>query len=182
MRAFIAIDLAPEVKNNILSLMDECKRIQNKFIKYVEDENIHLTLKFLGDAKPEILNQLGKELENIKIGAFQIKSAGTGAFPNVFFPKVIWAGIAENEDLKKLFDQIESEAEKYGFSKEDRIFHPHITLARLNGAVSRDLTGFLKEHKNSDMGVSRITEFSIYQSELTPDGPIYTRLKSIPLI
>jgi RNA 2',3'-cyclic 3'-phosphodiesterase len=181
MRAFIAINLVPEVKNNIISLMNECRKLQNKFIKYVEEENLHLTLKFLGDVKPEILTQLGKELGNIKVRPFEMKIYGAGAFPNVFFPKVIWAGIEENNGLNELFENIESAAFQCGFAGEERKFHPHITIARVNGNAAKELTDFLKVNKNRDMGVSKAGELTLYQSQLTPDGPVYTRLANIPL-
>lgn len=181
MRAFIAVDLPETIKENLIRFIDDCRRIQTRLIKYVEKENLHLTLKFLGEAESNRIEGLSKELRTIKSARPEILVRNTRGFPNVFFPKVIWAGIQENENLNLLFMKIEEYSVKSGFEKENRSFNPHLTIARVKGNPDKELLTFLKENKNLDFGSFKADEFKLYESKLTSGGPVYSVIETVYL-
>lgn len=182
MRAFIAINVPDEIKDALLSFINKCKEIQRQGIKYVEAENHHITLKFLGDTELTTIEELIPLLNSIRTKAFSLKISGSGGFPNVFFPKVIWAGIQIEKNLTDLFQLVESAALKCGFNAEDRNFHPHLTLARVKESCRKELSDFLKNSRNLEFGTFCVNEFCIYKSELTPEGPIYSKIQNFELI
>jgi RNA 2',3'-cyclic 3'-phosphodiesterase len=185
MRAFIAIDIPEQIKENIIRFIDNCREIiprsSGTLVKYVEKENLHITLKFLGETDSSRIDAFSMRLQTIKSNPPEILIHKTGGFPNIFFPKVIWAGIEENEILKSLFMKIEEYSINLGFEKENRDFHPHLTLARVKGNPDKELLSFLKESINLDFGSFKADEIRLYESKLTGNGPVYTVIKSIVL-
>ena len=189
MRAFIAIDTPEFIKDKICGFIDNCKEIapalRNKssdtLIKYVERENLHITLKFLGETDVKRVEALSDNLQKIELSQPEIRIRKTGGFPNIFFPKVIWAGIEENEILKSLFNKIEECSVNLGFEKESRDFHPHLTLARIKGNVDKELLSFLKNNSNLEFGSFKAGEIRLYESKLKGNGPVYTVLQTFEL-
>ncbi len=153
-------------------------------VRWVAVPSIHLTLKFLGEVDPALLPALGESLE-AGAGpehAFDLRIHGLGCFPNLHNPRVIWCGIDTGRDsLFRLQKKVEDACRAFGFGPEDRPFHPHLTLGRVNG--KRNLQPLLDCIKmGSDLECSfRANHFNIYRSILKPQGAEYSVLKSIAL-
>ena len=180
-RCFIAIELSSEIKQALTTIESELQKTISG-VKWVNPENIHLTLKFLRHIEKETVEQIKEVLTQIASQAspFIIKLSSAGAFPNPTRPRAIWIGMKEgSKESIHLVNLIEEKLVPLGIEKESRAFHPHLTLARVK---------FLKD-KNSvenafvslkvpptEMAASKITFF---QSTLTREGPIYTVLHEV---
>lgn len=181
-RTFIAIEIPPEIQNNIAELQNNLKRLGGK-ISWTKPGNIHLTLKFLGDTDVERIAAIGSELERAakSTTGFKIHVKGTGAFPNWKRPRVIWIGAqSEGEQLSELAEQIENRMHQFGFEKESRRFSAHLTLGRVKDASAIEpVMEKLISCEGFDAGSFDATAFYLIKSELHPSGSIYTHLKKI---
>lgn len=183
MRTFIAIELGKEIKDKLSQIQEELKSAQGD-ISWVRPENIHLTLKFLGELEeakiPEILHCL-KELAS-KITPFIIRISGTGAFPGLKSPRVVWVGVKEDTgELARLAKTIENDLAKLGFPKENREFSSHLTLGRLRSGRNKDrLIQKLEKIKVLEL-TQRISSITLFKSLLQPTGAIYQGLSEISL-
>ncbi len=184
-RAFIAIDLPPAFLEAIGSLQDELKT-GTKGIRWVRSDNIHLTLKFLGDIPEELLDELGEILASVCKSRAPLKlSPGTpGGFPNIERPRVIWLGLeGELEKLNALMRNIEKGCSSEGLPREKRSFHPHLTLGRVKDwrKASSTLADMLGMTQTISADTFSVNAVHLYKSDLTQDGAVYTKLKSFPL-
>ncbi len=182
MRTFIAIEIPENIRIKIFRFSEQCRNIQSKNIKYVERDNLHITLKFLGETGVDIIDKLSLDLKKIKIEKFDLNMKNTGAFPNIIFPKVIWAGIGNSDTLNRLFTEIENTAVKQNFKKEDRNFNPHLTLARVKGNASKELIEFIKSNGDIEFGNFTVHEFCLFESKLMREGPVYSKYSTFQLI
>jgi RNA 2',3'-cyclic 3'-phosphodiesterase len=177
MRAFIAVDLAPEIKAAVEALVRALRR-KGGDVAWVKPEALHLTLKFLGDIPNEEAGALKALLERIAAGRrpFPLRLKGTGTFPpgGKANTRILWAGIAETPGLMELQSALEAECEKAGFPREERAFHPHLTLGRVK---SRDglepVLGELERNREIELGGMSVAALTFYQSFLSPSGPRY---------
>jgi len=184
MRTFIAIELSDHVKKKIEQLQAPLKKT-NTFVSWVKPENIHITLKFLGEVPENKINEVfsatGKALEGAK--KFTMSLKGLGAFPDVRRPRVIWIGSGSGEkELSYLANRVEEEMEKIGFPKENRKFSAHFTIGRVKS--SKNIEKLMELVKSSDFSTEEIEikEVVVMKSQLHPAGAIYTPLKKIPLL
>ena len=183
-RAFIAIPIENSVKKKIAEIQDNIKTNNNWEVKWVKPDNIHLTLKFLGDINSEDINQvensLVKSVKNIK--KFSLKIKGVGVFPNLNKPRVIWVGINDSNSLiKNLYKRIENNMHEIGFLKEKRSFNPHLTIGRIkNNILKSELKQTLIEYDqfNIDFICDSVL---LYKSVLKPTGSEYSVIADIPL-
>ncbi|MCM8781893.1 MAG: RNA 2',3'-cyclic phosphodiesterase [Candidatus Omnitrophica bacterium] len=179
MRTFIAIDLNDEAKAALIRLQSQLKAADAD-IKWVEAENIHLTLKFLGEIANQQVDLVKEVLNNtaVQFKPYEITLAGIGAFPKLDYPKVVWVGIRKgNDDTKGIANKIDDELMKLGFEKEDRKFSAHLTLGRLRGPKNIDkLKSLLKTLNFAPQSKILVNYINLYRSTLTPQGPIYTSL------
>ena len=188
-RCFIAVELEESVKGELGRLQKRlAKRLRgNEFgINWVKPERIHLTLKFLGEVDetlvPEICSAVSEAAEHFS--QFEIELSGLGCFPPNNRPaRVLWAGITtEGEVLGELAGAIDTNLGVLDFEPERRKFSPHLTLARIKqpnaGKAVRNLVE--KEAVEIIAGQS-VGEITVFQSELTRSGPIYTSLGHAPL-
>jgi RNA 2',3'-cyclic 3'-phosphodiesterase len=181
-RAFIALPLSADVQRGIAVVQTELKDSQAD-VKWDTSDKFHITLKFLGDIDVEQAPLIARELEK-SIGtspAFDLTFFKLGAFPDIERPRVIWIGTQESEQVPQLKKHVERICEKFGFAKEDRPFHAHVTLGRVKG--SRDLGRLTAKLKSITFKplTARCSEIRIVRSELKPTGSVYTLLNSIPL-
>lgn len=180
MRLFIAVNLDEELKKRILPLQEELKRT-NADVKWVAVENLHLTLKFLGEVSEEKTTQIEQIVTPILVNfsPFEMELCGFGVFPNTNYPRVIWLGIREgSEELKILSEEIENCLIPLGFSKEERLFTAHLTLGRMRSLKSKEgLIGKIKEKENIEIGKQKLEKIYLMQSFLKPTGPVYVPLK-----
>ncbi|MFW5832208.1 MAG: RNA 2',3'-cyclic phosphodiesterase [Prolixibacteraceae bacterium] len=177
-RTFIAIKIHPE--EALVRTMATLRRtLAGEAIKWVEANNLHLTLKFLGDTSPEQVEQVKKLLENItgKKQDFQITLSGLGFFKSRGMPRVLFARVHDFELLELLVEEIDEQLEKAGFEREKRKFKPHLTFARIKNI--KDKRGFFQvidKLKHTGFQKNKISEVIFYKSNLTPQGPVYEPL------
>lgn len=177
-RCFIAIDLNEEIKKELGFFIEELRPIGPE-LKWIRPENLHITLKFLGEVKEEKIEKIKETLREILKfhRPFTIKIKGTGQFPEGKRPRVIWAGVEDSERLLSLQKDIESSISRLGFKEEERKFTGHITLARLK--VPKAIEGLLNklsDFKEKDFGIQEVNEIVLMKSDLRPDGARYERM------
>ena len=180
-RGFIAIDIDPFPK--LVQLENEIKN-SGANVKLVEPENVHITLKFLGETDEalvdKILDIMKSAVEVMK--PFDIKFIGSGVFPNQNYIKVMWIGIENIEQISKIAKKIDEQTSKLGFEKEKRDFSAHLTIARIKSARNKDkLLQIIEKYKDVEFGVFNVNQITLKKSELTPKGPIYTNLKEVKI-
>jgi 2'-5' RNA ligase len=187
-RSFIAIELPEEVREGLARLRNELERNEHKFVKWVNPDGLHLTLKFLGNIPSKRVTEIINVIEEVTQGvsAFHLEISGLGAFPSLRQARVFWVGIGgEVDKLSKLQQNIDSALAVLGFVKEERPFVPHLTLARLRpGAspVERRSFGELVGHTIfEDKYHIEVEAVSLMRSQLTPVGAVYTRLSTVEL-
>jgi 2'-5' RNA ligase len=186
-RAFIAVDLSPEVLGRLENVHRQLKqRLPGAFVRWAPVQNIHLTLKFLGDvseANLKVLYEILKK-ESEKQVVFEIQVGGLDAFPSINRPRVIWVGVQAPPDLAGVQRAIDIETARLGYTSEERDFSPHLTLGRIARSVSseetRQIGVTLGSMKVGDLGPSRIQAVHFYRSDLNPQGAVYTKLYSAP--
>ena len=183
MRVFIGIKLNKNCIESIKRELKSFKKIGSP-IKWTRDENIHLTLKFIGEINKNKLEELiRKREENISdIIKFKMIIRGFGAFKKNGILTIFWAGVEKSKELYKLYNLIEDSCHNLGIKKDLRNFVPHITLGR--NKKNYNFKKFFE--KLSEMNDKYITEqvvssFQIFKSELTQQGPIYSILKEIKI-
>lgn len=177
-RVFIAISLPEGVLKKIEVIQDKLKKTKAD-VKWVKPANIHLTLKFLGNITPEQISSLREVLEEDahKFQPFSIFIDEMGSFPSINNPRVIWIGISRGKEiLNKMNRVIEDDLAKAGFPREERVFHPHLTLGRCRSAKHRSQLAKQIEIESASLGVLAVDKISIYRSLLTSQGPVYSLL------
>lgn len=187
-RAFIAIDISPEILDQIKRISDDLnQQINNHAVRWVPAENIHLTLKFLGDVSVNNLELLtdALRLEAVNHRPFSISVGGIGAFPSVRRPRVLWIGIEGPETLLNLQHNIESQMARLGYEKDQRPFSPHLTLGRVSRSARPDeirvVSQIVEAYNLGFIGITPVNDFHLYRSDLHPDGAVYTRILTLPL-
>ena len=177
-RCFIAVDVDdPPILSGLLSVQEEMARLGCD-VKLVERENIHLTLRFLGEIPPGLVEEVKKALDKLSGEAFDMRLQGLGAFPTPARPRVVWVGVAEGaEQLKALHAQLNTLLKPLGFPPEKEAFVPHITLARVKSSRNlSSLAGLIRSLADRDFGVQRVEQVKLKRSVLTPKGPVYSDL------
>jgi len=187
-RAFIAIALPIEIKSELESTIQKFKTQRVQGVRWVAVENIHLTLKFLGDTSPADLAQLTKILqaESTAHPSFSVEVSGIGAFPNPRRPRIIWVGLQAPVALSTLVASLESAARSIGVQPEERGFSPHLTLGRVKNDISPvdllNLSAALNSINVESAGGFTVTQFTLFRSELRPQGPLYSILAHFSLL
>lgn len=183
-RAFIAVDINEEVRGKLVEFQRQLEATRAD-LKLVEPENIHVTMKFLGEVPesrvPEITEALGASLEGTK--GFDIGVRGIGVFPSLRYIRVVWAGVeAGKDELVGIQKKIDLGLKPIGFRPE-RDFVPHLTLARVRTARFKDkLAAFVNDSADLEFGTSRARAIELKQSTLTQRGPIYSTLARFELV
>jgi 2'-5' RNA ligase len=171
MRSFIAIEIP------FTGRIGELQKSIEGRVKLVERENMHITLKFLGEINENMVATIQDIMEKCKVEKFKIFLRGIGFFPNEKYIRVIWIGVENYEPIVKMAKCIDSELSKMGFKKE-RSYVPHLTVARAKGKVTvRNIDRFL----HMDFGEVEVREIKLKKSTLTPQGPIYEDVAIIQL-
>lgn len=185
MRCFIGIQLG-QVSREKLDKVKQVLRDCSLEVKWVEKYNLHITLKFLGAITQRDIKEVTDVLADViaKQDSFRLNIEGLGAFPNLDYPKTIWAGVNKGQQkLEKLHQTIEQELITLGFKQDEHDYTPHITLGRVNRAeknldiMSQKLKEFPFQIKIEEV----IEQISLIKSTLTPKGPIYKSLAEFEL-
>ena len=181
-RTFIAVEMSARVKARAGELIDKL-RIASNDIAWVRPQQMHITLKFLGDVPdtetPDICRVVSAVAAQFE--PFEITCRGAGAFPNMQNPRTLWIGIQDGADeLKQLQTAIDEALKKeLGFAKEQRGFHPHLTIGRLkrDSAEGRNqLSNLLREHAQFDADLAVVDEVVTFASFLGRGGPTHDAL------
>jgi RNA 2',3'-cyclic 3'-phosphodiesterase len=184
-RCFLAIPV-PEM------IRLELKKIQSQWrkafpsVNWVKPESIHLTVKFLGPVEDTMLISLQQEIAALVSGfsPFRLSVGGIGAFPSFRTPRVFWVGIQDDppHPLGGLVNQVETVCTRHGFPREERGFHPHLTLGRVKrfDAVSVPREGPLPDSDNHCAGSFQADHLVLFQSRLQPSGAVYQPLTFFP--
>lgn len=187
-RSFIAIEIPADIQSAIWKETETLRqRLEKPLVRWVPQENIHLTLKFLGDVPQATLEQLVQHLspELGQLPGFNIHINGMGAFPNVRRPRVLWVGVEAPKELASIAQIIEAGAAHFGFTPEKRPFSPHLTVGRVSqrasGIESQKITASLEQNRVGSLGTAAISCVEIFKSDLRPSGAVYTHLFTFPL-
>ncbi len=183
MRCFIAIDLPIEIKIKIGHVINLSSPLSGD-IKWVPYENIHLTLKFLGEVDDILLKEIEQRLKIICLShkPFSITVKGVGAFPNEKKPNVLWIGVDNAGSLKNLYQDIENSVSELGFERENRKHSPHLTIGRIkNKKDVLQVMNTLNEFKEKLFGFAEISEVHLMRSILHSTGAEYSKISSFRL-
>jgi RNA 2',3'-cyclic 3'-phosphodiesterase len=188
LRAFIAVEIPPEIHKAIEKKTAPLRAaLGSSIVRWVPSDNIHLTLKFLGDISPANVDMLSQML-NVEVSqhsVFELKFGGLGAFPNPKRPRVIWIGIQAPAGLEALQHGIEAATATLGYPGEARPFSPHLTIGRVKQTAGpagvQKIRTALEEAKVGALGTTQVTTVHLFKSDLKPSGAVYARLFSAPL-
>ena len=175
-RLFVAIDLPESTKRVLVDLDPKIRGA-----RWVDAEQMHLTLGFFGDVPEDIDLALREKLSSIQFGAFFLPIAGVGIFPPKGPPKIVWIGVgAGHPHLFQIYKRVQEAALAAGLEPELRPWHPHITLARCRDVSAQAIRKFLQSNVDVDAGMIRIESFALKSSQLTPAGSIYSTELQVP--
>ncbi len=174
-RLFAAIKIHPSAR--YISLLNEISSsLRHERIKWVEPENMHLTLKFFGETDENQIPGITKALEKAVAQSkpFTLKIVNTGIFGSRYDPKVIWFGIEMHDELKNLAKNIFDELGKSGWQKDSQNFVPHLTIARIKELKDKTLfQQILSKYNALEIQDENVTEIILYESILRREGPLY---------
>jgi 2'-5' RNA ligase len=178
-RSFLAFDIESDTVLNRLAAVQGLLVQTGADLKLVEPQNIHITVRFLGDITPAMVEKIFEAMQQVQFAPFNVQIKGLGAFPDLRYPRVVWAGINDGADqLKNVFSQLEPRLRGLGFTPDHKGFSPHLTIARVrSGRNKAQLAKFVTENVNYDFGTIKAKCLRLKKSDLTPKGPIYSTLK-----
>jgi len=191
MRLFVALDIPDAIRQQIAAYVDELRRVAPD-AKWVRAESYHVTLKFIGEWKRDILEIINL-LQKIERPPIDLAIRGQGFFPTPRSPRVFWVGIEGDANLAPLAGKVDEACGALGIEPESRSFSPHLTLARSGSGSPRSrkderavpsmkrLAERIATTPSPDFGTIHATEFFLYESKLSPGGAQYKKLKSFAL-
>jgi 2'-5' RNA ligase len=178
-RSFLAFDINSEVVMKRLVDVQGLLLKTGADLKVVEPQNIHITVRFLGNVSEGTVEKIFLDMQKLQFAPFEVKIHGVGAFPDVRYPRVVWAGITQGaNDLRQIFSQLEPHLQALGFAPDPKGFSPHLTIARVRSGRNKvELAKFITDNVNFEFGVVHAKCFRLKKSELRPTGPVYSTLK-----
>jgi 2'-5' RNA ligase len=178
-RLFVALQIPPAVRDNLAAMILELRALAPQ-LKWVRAENLHVTLKFIGETPAENLGAIGKALSTVRSErSVDLHLRGLGFFPNEKRPSVLWAGIEASANLVALAGEVDRALEVAGIPSEARAFTPHLTLARIPASgLPEKLRTAIQQNRTGDFGPFVTHEFHLFDSKLKPTGAEYTTLQS----
>lgn len=181
LRAFLTVQISPEIHARLVSLKDELAR-SGADVRWVRETGLHATVIFLGSIEAPTLEQIHQQLAVAlrSLRPFDVRVSGLGVFPNLRRPRVVWAGL-HSPKLPALARETGAVTARFGFPPEERPFEAHITLGRVKSPRGWPrLEKSLEAHWQDELGRCMVSELTAYRSDLRPDGAVYTKLWSIP--
>ena len=188
LRAFLAIDISPRIRGQLETVCQHLEIVLSGLpVRWVPVDNVHLTLKFLGDVSQTNLAHIH---EAVSMAAalqkpFEMSVGGVGAFPSIHRPRVLWVGVETNDDCRALQRRIETDTARLGYAAEKHTFFPHLTLGRVHRTATlqevKAIGKILGTVKQGFLGAARVTEIHLYKSDLKSSGAVYTKFFSVPL-
>jgi 2'-5' RNA ligase len=180
-RSFVAVDVDDKA---ILNRIVDCQRRMTETgadLKLVEPENIHITLRFLGEAPSSVVERIYSELKGISFSPFDVEFKGLGAFPDLHRLNVVWIGVKRGEkELNEIFNQLEPKVRALGFQPDKKGFSAHMTIARVKSGRNKEkLVRFIQDMRDAEFGVMKVYFIRLKKSVLTPRGPVYSTLYEV---
>jgi RNA 2',3'-cyclic 3'-phosphodiesterase len=168
-RLFVGLGLPASCKTELLSLDPHLKGL-----RWVSEEQLHLTLSFLGNVDTLAEDRLREALPEVRVRPFFLPLGGVGAFNVRGNPSVVWVGVGKGHPhLFALHQHIQDAVLHAGLEPDLKPFHPHVTVGRAKGVSRQALQPFLRAHAETDFGLFEVTGFELYSSVLTPEGSVY---------
>ena len=178
-RAFIAVEAPPVLRDRIAKLIARLRASETP-VKWVERQNLHWTIKFLGDVDLTDTAEICRQMTAVaaEFTSFDLDVRGVGAFPDAGRPRTIWVGVGDGADeMAALVAALDERLVKLGFPREPRRFTPHLTIGRVRGTEpSRELASLLAAETSFDVGLMPVEELVLFSSRLEREGPVYEAL------
>lgn len=175
-RCFIAVDVEdPWILSRVTGLQEQLKATGAR-LKLVELENLHLTIRFIGEVPKEVVEKISDALREVDFEPFRAHFAGLGAFPTPRNPRVVWIDVKEGaRELSDLNVKVNKSLAKLKLPKPSEEFTPHLTIARVKSGGS-SLSKIIEENSNVEVGAMVVEKIRLKKSTLTPRGPVYETL------
>ena len=186
LRTFIAVEITPAIRSRAGELIAALAGTSAD-VKWVEPNNLHLTLKFLGDVPQQEIARVCQAMARgaAEVEPFELDVRGAGAFPNAARPHTVWLGAGGgSEPMVVLHDHVEAALAKLGYREEHRRFQTHLTIGRVRGLGPgiAELGSLLQQHADFAAGRMTVGKITLFASTLTPNGPIYEVLGTAPCV
>jgi RNA 2',3'-cyclic 3'-phosphodiesterase len=178
-RSFIAFDMDNTAVISKLSAAQKQLVETGADLKIVEPQNIHVTIRFLGDISTGMVEKIYDAMKSVQFTPFTVQLCGLGVFPSLNYPRVVWVGMIKGaEQLKSIFSQLEPKVQALGFPADHYGFSPHLTIARVRSARNKpQLIDFVEKKATYDFGTINADCLRLKRSVLSPKGPTYTTIK-----
>ena len=178
-RSFIAFDLESEQVLSRLAVAQKLVVETGADLRPVAPQNIHVTIRFLGDISPGMVEKVYEAIKTVKLTPFAIQVRGLGVFPSLNYPRVVWAGMADGvEQLRSIFTQLEPQIRALGFPADAYGFSPHLTIARVRTGKNKErLAEFVTKKCDFEFGIIKANCLRLKRSQLSPKGPTYSTIK-----
>jgi RNA 2',3'-cyclic 3'-phosphodiesterase len=185
MRIFIALDIPGRIRELMSEYMERGRGLAPE-ARWARPEGLHVTLKFIGYVSDAKVQEIKAALSSVKATPFAVRFEGAGFFPSPMSPRVFWIGVEGGAALPHLAGMIDNTTEKLGIAKEERVYSPHLTLARSGAAPGgnrqlRPLASWLESEPPPGFGTMTAREFFLYQSQPQRGGSTYTKLQRFGL-
>jgi 2'-5' RNA ligase len=184
-RTFLAVEVPAGLQQKAAAVVRALGTGQEA-IRWVDPQNIHVTVKFLGDVEDaeiyEVCRVTAEAIADLQ--PFRVACRGVGAFPNPQRARTVWLGIDDSAgNFEQLHRRVDDALARLRYPREVRRFQPHLTLGRVRHGKrpAADLTARIREQADVELGEIDVDELTVFSSELTPDGPVYTALSHAPL-
>lgn len=183
MRTFIGIGLPEECRASLARALSPL-RDRSAGVAWTPERNLHVTMRFLGEIAPGRVGELGDRMVEASrvIPPFEFAVEGPGGFPSLRAPRVLWVGVREPLELvRKLHQNMENALAAAGFPREERAFHPHVTVGRVRrGLPPGWAANFAEILSGKRFGVVKAGSYQLYESRLSPAGSVYAVLRDVP--
>lgn len=174
-RLFVAIRPPEEVRDQLIDAMDD-----SPALRWVGDEQLHLTLRFIGEVERPIANDIAASLDRLRSAAFSLRVTGVGKFERRN-GGALWAGVEPKEPVAALAAKVERTVQQVGIEPEHRAFSPHITLARWNRSNAEAVNAFLRRNSDLHSDPFEVDRFILFESKLSRHGPHYDEVAEFAL-
>ena len=175
-RLFVAVDIPERIKDDIIATYSAMPGA-----RWIDEPNLHLTLKFIGDVPGDIAERTASVLREVTGSPFSMCASKAGFFPPRKEPRILWVGLTESEELLRLQARVERTLTAIGIEPEERKFHPHITVARLSGTPAGRVADYVTRHSLFLTEPFPVDAFHLYTSYLRREGAIHEKVKSYEL-
>ena len=174
-RLFVAIRPPQDVRDLLIDAMDD-----SPALRWVGDEQLHLTLRFIGEVERPVANDIAAALDRVRSSNFQLRISGVGKFERRS-GGALWAGVEPKTPVVGLAAKVERTLQQVGLEPEHRAFSPHITLARWNRRNSEAVEAFLRRNSDLHSNPFDVDRFVLFESKLSRHGPHYEEIAAFAL-